>query len=70
MTKVKSSLMVHSMRIVVQEELIGTVDIKTKNAHFYVQRKSSFGIPNAVIPFELAPLNEGNAFNWLSGIFT
>ena len=46
------------------------MDVKTKNAHFYVQRKSSFGIPNAVIPFELAPLNEGNAFNLLSGIFT
>ena len=53
----------------VSQDLIGHVDVKTSTAHFYVQRKSSFG-SNAVVPFELARLNEGNAFNLKSGIFT
>ena len=48
--------------------MIGHVDIKTKIVHFYVQRNSSFY--GAVIPFELARLNEGGAFNLTSGIFT
>ena len=62
--------MVHSMSIVVQEELIGTVDIKTKNAHFYVQRNSEFGPGTAAVPFDVATVDEGNNFDLTSGIFT
>ena len=55
----------------VVQEPVGTVDIKTKTVHFwYVQRNSNFGTQNATIPFELAPLNEGDAFDLSSGIFT
>ena len=46
------------------------MDVKTKTVHFYVQRNSNFGPNNTVIPFELARLNEGNAFDLPSGIFT
>ena len=56
--------------IAVSESLIGKVDIKTKIVHFYVQRNSSFSAKYSAIPFELARLNEGNAFNLTSGIFT
>jgi len=48
----------------------GTCRNKTKNIHFYVQKNLTFSAPNAVIPFELARLNEGGAFNFSSGIFT
>ncbi len=44
--------------------------MKTKTVHFYVQRNSSFSSENAVIPFDLAPVNEGDAFDLKSGIFT
>ena len=44
--------------------------MKTKTVHFYVQRDYSFITANAVIPFEAAPVNEGDAFNLTSGIFT
>lgn len=44
--------------------------MKTKNIHFYVQRNSSFTKPNEVVTFELERLNEGNAMNLTSGIFT
>lgn len=51
------------------QELVGTVEIKTKKAHFYAQRNSTFSTPNAVIPFQIARLNEGNAFGLASGTF-
>ena len=51
----------------VLQELIGTVDVKTKNVHFYVQRNGWFS--GDVIPFEVARLNEGGAFDLSSGIF-
>ena len=54
----------------VSQELIGNVDIKTRTVHFYVTRNSPFSTHNAVIPFELAFLNEGGAMNLASGIFT
>ncbi len=44
--------------------------MKTKNVHFYAQKNSSFGQTNAIIPFELARLNEGNSFDLASGVFT
>jgi len=46
------------------------VDIKTTSAHFYVQRNSTFTADNAVIPFDLARLNEGGAFDLALGTFT
>ena len=49
-----------------QEPIDGTVDV-----HFYVQRKSNLGsVTGGVIPFEFAPVNQGNAFDLSSGIFT
>jgi len=59
---------VNTIRLVVQE-LVGTVEVKTKTVHFYVQRNSDFD-DNAVIPFDVAPVNEGDAFDLSSGIFT
>ena len=56
--------------VAASEELIGHVNVKTKIVHFYVQRYQHFNTPNAVIPFQLARLNEGGAFNLASGIFT
>ena len=44
--------------------------MKTKSVHFYVQRNSNFNSAESVIPFQLARLNEGDAFNLMSGIFT
>ena len=44
--------------------------MKTKSVHFYVQRNSCFNSAESVIPFQLARLNEGDAFNLASGIFT
>ncbi len=41
-----------------------------ETVHFYVQRKFSFKTVDAVIPFDLARLNEGGAFNLTTGIFT
>jgi len=46
------------------------LEVKTKTVHFYVQRESDFGTTDAVIPFELARLNEGSAFDLASGVFT
>lgn len=54
----------------VSQKLIGNVDIKTRTVHFYVTRNSTFSTHEAVIPFELAFLNEGGAMNLASGIFT
>ena len=54
----------------VSEVSIGQVNVKTKIIHFYVKRNSNFETQNAVIPFDLARLNEGGAFNLPSGIFT
>ncbi len=54
----------------VNQDVIGDVDVKTKSVHFYVQRDSEFDTAGAVIPFKSARLNEANAFNLTSGIFT
>ena len=50
--------------------MLGNVDLKTNNVHFYVQRNSSFNLTDAVIPFQFARLNEGGAFDLPSGLFT
>jgi len=55
--------------VAVSEALVGQVDVKTKIVHFYVQRNFDFSTGQTVIPFELARLNEGNAFNLPLGIF-
>lgn len=44
--------------------------MKTKIVHFYAQREGTISALNAVIPFNLAPINEGNAFDLNTGIFT
>ncbi len=54
----------------VTQDLIDTVDIKTRSVHFYVQRNTSFSQESYVIPWELARINEGNAMDLESGIFT
>jgi len=52
------------------QELVGNIDVKTKSVHFYVQRNSTFDSPKSVILFEFAQINEGDAFNLTSGVFT
>jgi hypothetical protein len=44
--------------------------VKSAPVHFFVQRNSPFSKPGTPIPFELARVNEGNAMNLTSGIFT
>ncbi len=51
------------------QQFIGNLNVKTKIVHFYAQRKSKFGPKQAVIPFDVAPINEGNAFDLSSGTF-
>ena len=44
--------------------------MKSVPVHFYVQRNSEFKTTKTPIPFQLARVNEGNAMNLTSGIFT
>jgi len=48
------------------------VDVKTKSVHFFVQRTKSgnFATVNAVVPFDTELLNEGDAMDLASGVFT
>lgn len=55
--------------VLVSQESVGNVDVKTKIVHFYVQRKTPFRYKD-VIPFESARLNEGGAMDVEKGIFT
>jgi len=48
---------------------IGAVDVKSNSVHFYVQRQSRFTTVNAIVPFEVVQLNNGNAMT-PAGIFT
>jgi len=43
--------------------------IKSSPIYFYVQRESSFAVPNAVISYEVELLNEGQALDLASGVF-
>jgi hypothetical protein len=52
-----------------KQKWIGYADVKSAPVHFYVQRNATFST-TGTIPFELAVLNEGNAMNLTSGIFT
>jgi hypothetical protein len=52
------------------QKWIGYVDVKSVPVYFYVQRNSIFNTITTPIPFDLAVVNEGNAMNLTSGIFT
>jgi hypothetical protein len=53
-----------------KQKWIGYADVKSVPVHFYVQRNSNFNTTKTPIPFDLARVNEGNAMNLTSGIFT
>ncbi|XP_046456833.1 uncharacterized protein LOC124203958 isoform X2 [Daphnia pulex] len=53
-----------------KQKWIGYVDVKSAPVHFYVQRNSDFNTIETPIPFDLARVNEGNAMNLTSGVFT
>jgi hypothetical protein len=53
-----------------KQKWIGYTDVKSTPVHFYVQRNSSFYTYVYPIKFDLAVVNEGNAMNLTSGIFT
>jgi hypothetical protein len=54
------------------QKWIGYVDVKSAPVHFYVQKNlvGWFSTQNTPLPFELARVNEGNAMDLTSGIFT
>ena len=54
----------------VSETLYGSVDVKIKSVHFFVQRSSDFTLADTVIPFDIERLNVGGAMNLATGIFT
>jgi hypothetical protein len=60
----------HSFVCTDKQKWIGYADVKSVPVIFYVQRNSSFSTFGTPIPFDLARLNEGNAMNLASGIFT
>jgi hypothetical protein len=53
-----------------KQKWIGYADVKSAPVHFYVQRKSNFKTEGTPIPFDLVRVNEGNAMDLTSGIFT
>jgi hypothetical protein len=53
-----------------KQKWIGYADVKSTPVHFYVQRNSHFNTKGIPIPFNLAVVNEGNAMDSTSGIFT
>jgi hypothetical protein len=53
-----------------KQKWIGYVDVKSTPVHFYVQRNSTFNTTGTPIPFDLARVNEGNAMDLSSGVFT
>jgi hypothetical protein len=52
------------------QKWIGYADVKSAPVHFYVQRNFDFTTPYTPIPWDVAVVNEGNAMNLTSGIFT
>jgi hypothetical protein len=52
------------------QKWIGYVDVKSAPVHFYVQRNSEFYTQLTPIPFDVARVNEGNAMDLTTGIFT
>ncbi len=53
-----------------KQKWIGYADVKSAPVYFYVQRNSDFNNESTPIKFDLARVNEGNAMNLTSGIFT
>ena len=62
--------MIFNLKYLVSETLFGSVDVKSKSVHFFVQRSSDLSLANVVIPFDLERLNVGGAMNSATGIFT
>ena len=54
----------------VGQTTIGFNDIKTDSMYFYATRNKKFVGLNAVIPYDLAPVNIGGGLNIATGIFT
>ncbi|EFX79632.1 adipocyte complement related protein-like protein of 30 kDa [Daphnia pulex] len=52
------------------QQWIGYADVKSVPVHFYAQKNSTFDTTRTPIPFDSALVNEGNAMNLTSGIFT
>ena len=52
------------------QKSIGYADVKSTPVHFYVQRNDHFSTFGTPIPFDLEKVNEGNAMDLTSGIFT
>ena len=52
------------------QKWIGYADVKSAPVYFYVQRNSSFFETYTPIPFDLARVNEGNAMDLTTGVFT
>ncbi len=55
---------------IVSEILYGSVDLKTKSVHFYVQRSGDFNVTHSVVPFNIERLNLKGAMNLTTGVFT
>jgi hypothetical protein len=53
-----------------KQKWIGYADVKSAPVHFYVQRNSNFNTERIPVPFDLVRVNEGNAMDLTSGIFT
>lgn len=53
----------------VSEKVIGNVEVKTKDVHFYVQRKSKLENGWDNMPFETELVNLGGAMSLTSGVF-
>ena len=52
------------------QDFIGNVNLMTKSINFYVQGSTPFNTSDAGTPFELAVLDEGDAFDLESGVFS
>jgi len=60
----------YQLLFLVSETVYGNVDVKTTSIHFFVQRSTYFNLTNTVISFDIEWLNEGEAMNLATGIFT
>jgi hypothetical protein len=64
------SSFLHKSVVIGFQKWIGYSDVKSVPTYFYVQRSTKFSTTNIAIPFEIAILNIGGAFDLPSGIFT
>jgi len=56
--------------VVNSETIVGYNDVKSTPVYFYVQRDSTFSNTGSIIPYTIAKVNIGNAFNIVTGVFT